>query len=990
MMEYLLPLWLRQYWLERQRRGTSSTSEIPSDIAAHFLQTCAEALSTRDPLTLETPRTCSIQQSFNIILETQRQRNVSGRSAEARRFPFYKASSSAPSPGRLSTSSSSSFYSSSFTTPATLLTMEPSDLDRLNPQEIIRLVVYFVKKSRLEYVDPETCELIHLQGETLDYPTTCGHASVSTNSTLVAFDVAQSVLHSSQHPLNRPTKALLLVAIFCAANIGTWTPSNSASPTELSSVTSRQESLPLSPSSPSSSPSLSPTSPRSRSTPQPNMSFIAAKWIAKLGQALFGFPCAHAGHTHHRRTRASIELMERQRAELDSQLLQAQQQQQQQPLQHHQEDRPAGSPVSTMTATFLPLYSYGATPLSATTTNISTASASSPNYPRSSSPRAEKWCRHCSRAMYLVLAAAKQYKETWLQEFQQDSGIDIRERGQRQPRRQRRESSTEYELAPIHAHVHSHTTTTSSHQTRLPRPHEYAANQEISPIIVPHQKHRIRPGEDNSEDSDPELALFSIGSSSSSSELFGHHPLGTLSIPLSIPPPPRSSIRNHHNHAGDGSTSGGIHSSDVDHRTRMSRSMMDKEISMVAAEEDSPLPMTRLERDLAEAFADSTPRCRSAPPVPTTFPKTTAVVATERWDSRIGQRGRRTSKDMDTSGNNNTVVARKEKARARSTEPLANLELDLTHSAVNKRRAPDIVKIQGGEAFSDEGQSRKDTKDVHYQEHHLRFRDRTATSSKETVGPNLPENDVVDESQPEIDEVLGDLHAIGLQERAGEGDEEEGVKDTTVLDSEALSTHSDSHPGPAEVKRHIEHDHEPDGPEAARGDLVGDDGSRDVGEKDLIEYGSFQDTYASNRSDHQHHLEGQTNLSCEPNELDMPVSMATHRDLEESHLEDDDGRSTPEYEFTEQQLLERRQEQPPQRRGSLPRRKRLVDDKRRKQEQLERIKARLEVKALGKIGPIVSFWEEKGVLEQKSIDVEEVAADDEGETATPGPGPMES
>ncbi|KAG0016282.1 hypothetical protein BGZ81_011311 [Podila clonocystis] len=58
------------------------------------------------------------------------------------------------------------------------------------------------------------------------------------------------------------------------------------------------------------------------------------------------------------------------------------------------------------------------------------------------------------------------------------------------------------------------------------------------------------------------------------------------------------------------------------------------------------------------------------------------------------------------------------------------------------------------------------------------------------------------------------------------------------------------------------------------------------------------------------------------------------------------------------------------------RRQQLVDDAKRKQEQLDRIKAQLELKRLGKIRQQVSFWEEKGVLEQRVVSVEEVEVPD--------------
>ncbi|KAF9538180.1 hypothetical protein EC957_007114 [Mortierella hygrophila] len=66
-------------------------------------------------------------------------------------------------------------------------------------------------------------------------------------------------------------------------------------------------------------------------------------------------------------------------------------------------------------------------------------------------------------------------------------------------------------------------------------------------------------------------------------------------------------------------------------------------------------------------------------------------------------------------------------------------------------------------------------------------------------------------------------------------------------------------------------------------------------------------------------------------------------------------------------------------RASQRRRKiQLVDDAQRKKEQLARIREQLERKALGKIREQVSFWETKGVLEQKVVGAEEVVENDDG------------
>ncbi|KAF9274713.1 hypothetical protein BGZ88_002836 [Linnemannia elongata] len=73
------------------------------------------------------------------------------------------------------------------------------------------------------------------------------------------------------------------------------------------------------------------------------------------------------------------------------------------------------------------------------------------------------------------------------------------------------------------------------------------------------------------------------------------------------------------------------------------------------------------------------------------------------------------------------------------------------------------------------------------------------------------------------------------------------------------------------------------------------------------------------------------------------------------------------------------------RRASQRRRKiQLVDDAQRKKEQLARIREQLERKALGKIREQVSFWETKGVLEQKVVGAEEVVVEDDGDDGGEG------
>ncbi|KAG0249201.1 hypothetical protein BG011_009515 [Mortierella polycephala] len=94
--------------------------------------------------------------------------------------------------------------------------------------------------------------------------------------------------------------------------------------------------------------------------------------------------------------------------------------------------------------------------------------------------------------------------------------------------------------------------------------------------------------------------------------------------------------------------------------------------------------------------------------------------------------------------------------------------------------------------------------------------------------------------------------------------------------------------------------------------------------------------------------------------------------LDSQHGEDDDDEAAEPLTRRERKLEQKRKMRRHKRRL-------LVNDAKRKQEQLERIQAQLELKTLGKIRQQVSFWEEKGVLEQKVVAMLEVD-DDSDET----------
>ncbi|KAG0231664.1 hypothetical protein BGW41_002129 [Actinomortierella wolfii] len=1096
-MEYLLPLWLRQYWLERQRR------EIPSEIAAHLLQKCAEALSSRDPSTLEALHTRNIQQSFNTILETQQQRTAAERSARAGRFPFYKASSSAPSPSKLTGSSSP------FTTPAALLGIEASDFGQLNPQEIIRLVIYIVKKSHLDYVDPETCELVHLQGEALEHPHGRGDQAALD---FAGFDVVQSVLYSSQYSLNNHTKALLLVALFCArrlASSGPTTPS-ARSP----AMESSQEHITTSAS----------TSPRPQvSHRSTTTSPTANKWIARLGQAIFGFPCAHAGHAHHRRTRGSIELMERQRAELDRQLLRQQQLQ-----RHRQEERrtdgngngsgseraeennpvvnaptsPPTTPFSAITSdsppstALSPSYSIVATPLStSTTTTVPTEAATPRNV---ASPRvSDKWCRHCSRAIYQVLAEAEQYKERWLQDLQQDSEIGLEGTG-------RDSNIVGFELLPVN--------TAAAARTPFGKEKSISKSRGLSSFIaLPSPKAQFRHGPIDSDDSDAELSpplSDSCNPSLASSVEIVRGPPKTIPLSSSTPSPARSppgGFRRHLstiNRRSSGSSSSSLSrlSNAIAHSRMSPRPKLEREESFELQESPKQQPMTRLERDLAEAVADSTPRWP--------FLSSTARTAEQQ------QRGRQpmdnsSNRSIERQGSDDGFAAKDN--RTRLVDPLSQSELDQSQDIGSDVRGhtKGYKQVKGkdekeeGEVRPTTGRSRTEdeesenkrlsTYDADVKDQPLNDDEEISPPSEieeQVVHKELEAENVIDESglrtatteddidpdpDQQGDDLVGEPPSEPLPRRPSNPFLVIGLHDQTFTDPYAVSLQEAieavvPEPGPLELsiqegqEEEVQRPRGPDTDQGQENDLE-DEGdhlekSREVevshktsdggclestmgsvmGEREESVDVDFQTgpgepsseepvklktpeetvkspvtTNSDDRHGSQHRNEDQTNQwEAQPQQQDFDrqrsmgqysassLLSASEEALESGsgeandetyHSEDDidgddddddddsqDNQLTPEDELTEQQLLERRQRSQDSVRR---RRKRLVDDARRKQEQLERIKARLELRSLGKIRPIVSFWEEKSVLEQKNIGVEEV--EDEREETTPGP-----
>ncbi|KFH68358.1 hypothetical protein MVEG_05176 [Podila verticillata NRRL 6337] len=344
-MDYLLPLWLRQYMTQRQKR---------------------------DPLSLAHPQTHSIQQSFALIALEKNSR------------PTPSSSSSASSSTTTTLSNRSKFPFTSTTSLYRKVT--PQDLSSLNSQEIVRVAIYVMKRSHLDFADPFSSEKVHTAGEEYSKQHNKVHPMVSVAADIYLsnnFNIGKSVLHNPSYPLRRPLESAVAIATFCAKASG-----------GLRSISSL-------------------------STPQsPTPSSIAgAKWLAKLGQIIFGGPCSHAGHSHHRRTRASLELLERPNIELGKQILAEEQQRDRKKksrIRPHSINVPGLSTLLQVSGKqsptdFYPLTSSEVMAARGSEQNADTLSRSTSNSTLSvSSSTGDKWCKHCSRAVACLVLVAQQ------------------------------------------------------------------------------------------------------------------------------------------------------------------------------------------------------------------------------------------------------------------------------------------------------------------------------------------------------------------------------------------------------------------------------------------------------------------------------------------------------------------------------------------------------------------------------------------------------
>ncbi|KAF9424656.1 hypothetical protein BGZ94_007995, partial [Podila epigama] len=391
------------------------------------------------PASLAHPRFHSIQQSLTIIAQQRTSTTIlpssssSSSSSVSVSVSSVLSRASSKTLGRSNTTKNSRSKLSFTSTTSVFRKVTHQDLSLLNSQEIVRLAIYIMKHSDLDYADPLTCERVHTAGE--DYYTkrnnnnnnNAEHKQQPTTTMSAAaeiyfsetFHIGQSVLHNPEYPLKRPLESTIAIATFCAkASGGLRTKSSYAQPAP------------------------------QRTTPNSIASSRAgAKWLARLGQIIFGGPCSHAGHPHHRRTRASLDLLEHQNIELGKHILVEEQRRRQEivtsrrhTLHFATSSNKRSSPPSNnesfgVVSPFTP-HSGSQSPIAADfyplsqsellaardstpTTSDSTSTLSTTGTSRRSA--IDKWCKHCSRAVAcLVLVAAQEARIRAAKQQQQD------------------------------------------------------------------------------------------------------------------------------------------------------------------------------------------------------------------------------------------------------------------------------------------------------------------------------------------------------------------------------------------------------------------------------------------------------------------------------------------------------------------------------------------------------------------------------------------
>lgn len=938
-----------------------------------------------------------------------------------------------------------------------------------------------MKRSHLDFADPFSSEKVHTAGEEYSKQHNKVHPMVSAAADIYLsknFNIGKSVLHNPSYPLRRPLESAIAIATFCAKASG-----------GLRSISSL-------------------------STPQsPTPSSIAgAKWLAKLGQIIFGGPCSHAGHSHHRRTRASLELLERQNVELGKQILAEEQQRDRKKtsgIRPHSISTPGlTTPLQAFgkqsPTDFYPLTSSEVMAARGSAQNADTLSRSTSNSTVSvSSSTADKWCKHCSRAVACLVLVAQQEasKSNGEDEYVFDhSGFGT-------------ESAFEHLDLPsaTSSMLSSPSTPQFDFRPRLRSKSDELDNPNIPDalpyVIFDHSHEQQHEGffpaplpPDQSSNTNPSQQRNTSSLEKSLADAFGSE-FATDSLRKDktklSPFIPRLVSRSNSN--GNNSrthspslasdvelvsrdTSSVSLSSSVQGTSHTGASSNPRPISapslFVSPSFSLSPPKTLLERDLAEAIAtdarlpftgiintgrrlssdlglhpkpsldsirESVSRSNSERSLLSSLQSLARSPGEAEAAKQDGSEDNREADKGESEGESDKNLAQVDRSEAEDTSDAEKLdqeqEVALEGTSDNEDKgdlrelgqstpSSRLASLFSLSAFSPVNQSSADESKSENASHQT-----SSTSTRETSpshsplvtstpSPQSSDQDLNQAKEPERVHrpfyALGihgqtptDAYATEIEESIQKGrpapkvalddDDDDGDEDNSSasyslpLESSTMLTE----PSEGSDREQVESEElDPDRPTddlKASPSLPSDKDALESRASSLQSPGSLSNS--GNEDDQDDRLEDEYDKenddfdplspvstkhftsSLRPMSSISSISTLTDDYLTTGSSEDDhnnDHHSTRPNDTLEGNLTSQQQRALEQKKRRHRHRQQLVDDAQRKQEQLDRIKAQLELRQLGKIRQQVSFWEEKGVLEQRVVSVEEVEVDLDG------------
>ncbi|KAF8931153.1 hypothetical protein BGZ58_007798, partial [Dissophora ornata] len=893
--------------------------------------------------------------------------------------------------------------------------LAPKDMDALSSQEVVHLAIYIMKRSRLDFADPLTSEKVHTEGEKKadqqkSSTKTGDFSSMAAQIYLTKeFHIGNSVLHNQSFPISRHMHSAITLATFCARASSLRIQSGPDSGHSTLTVASR----------------------------------TGAKLLAKLGQVIFGEPCSHSGHAHHRRARASLGQLERQNVELDQTILR--EGQRLRPQSQGENENVAMGQLRSTSSSF------------ATSTKTPNATLG------------ERWCKHCSRAISCLVVAT----------LQESSEAEMRQEG----------------LAILEV------------ETLDAASISCASSSSVGSLRKHHQDHYpiLKQESEHSNDVDPLSKDFSSSQFIASHHSHMHDgedvPLpqprpnngqSSLSAPSSSSVPPKfladsvgsefAAAPNNNNVPSSGISNGvgsrlkgilkrsstnSIQASDVElvSRTGGTISPIPAPTETWAVSEElgpdasSPLniskdssafgtdgssddrPRTILEMDLAEALTTSAPVLTSAlTSVPAVslgiHPSMESVheaVSNSRRSSATSSHEPATKEDEDTDSMENQESLPNLQGFSGVTTPVKRTSLPsspptIHPTVVGNSHTPPPTAPPMKERDDNKGDDNGDDKGA---EHHLFYAlgihnpaptESYAREIEESLRRNLSSDAGMwrssesHNSESSEDEVENDLENDMEYGTADDGKERDRTRSG---DSESDDLRPDSTvkvPPTAPVTppiRHVENAAIPQTSEHAESEENNDleqdytsplppslqtpkpltiPGFFDKGNKEDDDRHEVKELPDTDSSSPLSSSSKSTLMTDESFRSPRDSLESSHDDyLQDDDEDEDDGLDEYKYDdpdkfgpsayaltdscssLTEQSSLQRKQEQ------RRKRRRVRVDDAKRKQEQLDKINAELQLKPLGKIRDRVSFWEGKGVLEQKVVSVVEVEVEEDEE-----------